>query len=402
MFTDFFFYLRERGLKVAMTEWLTLIRAMAEGHLRADLAAFYHLARALLVKRETQYDLYDQAFAEFFQGVERQFVLDDALLAWLENPVLPRELTDEEKAALKALDFEELRRQFEERLQEQKKRHDGGNRFIGTGGTSPFGHGGKNPAGIRVAGSGGGRSAVQVAADRRFKNLRSDVVLDTRQFGMALRRLRRLGKDGLEQLDLEATVQKTAKNGGDIDLIFGPERRNRIKLLLLMDVGGSMDPYAKVCEQLFSAAHAASHFRAFESRFFHNCPYEWLFTDIYYRKAEATSEVLKKLDATWTVIFVGDAWMAPYELTQVGGALDYLHHNRDTGLTWLRRFREKCPDSIWLNPEPRTLWDQPTIRLIRETFPMFPLTLDGLTEAIDTLCHRRPNQPAEKSHSWIH
>lgn len=405
MFAGFFYYLRERGLKVSLTEWLTLMRAMAAGLVRADLAVFYHLARALLIKRETQYDLYDQAFAEYFEGLERQFDVSDELLEWLQDPKLPRELSEEEKQMLKALDLEELRKQFEERLAEQKKRHDGGSRFIGTGGTSPFGHGGKNPAGIRVAGSGGGRSAVQVATDRRFKNLRSDVVLDTRQFGMALRRLRRLGKDGEEELDLEQTVDKSAKGGGEIELVFGPERKNRTKLLLLMDVGGSMDSHARICEQLFSAAHAANHFKHFESRFFHNCPYEWLFTDIYWRKAEQTSEVLKKLDKTWSILFVGDAWMAPYELTHVGGAIDLMHNNRDTGLSWLKRFREKCPNSAWLNPEPRNIWDQPTIHRIRQVFPMYELTLDGIGEAVDVLCGRRPNVALESKGSsspgWV-
>jgi uncharacterized protein len=401
MFTDFFLYLRSRGLKVSLTEWLTLIRALAEGHSRAELSAFYHLARAVLVKRETEFDLYDQAFSEFFEGVERQFDVNDELRKWLENPILPRDLTDAEKAALKALDLDELRRLFEERLAEQKKRHDGGSRFIGTGGTSPFGHGGQNPAGVRVGGTGGSRTAVQIAQERRFKNLRADQVIDTRQFGVALRRLRRLGKEGLEQLDLEATIDKTARGGGEIDLIFGPERKNRIKLLLLVDVGGSMDPYTRVCEQLFSAAHAARHFKAFESRYFHNCPYERLFVDMNHRKVEATAEVLKRIDKSWSILWVGDAWMAPYELTHLGGAIDFWHDNRETGLDWLRRFREKCPNSAWLNPEPQKIWGEPTIRMIRELFPMFPLTVDGLTEAVDLLCGRRLTRPLAGQSAWV-
>ncbi|MEO1370533.1 MAG: VWA domain-containing protein, partial [Acidobacteriota bacterium] len=249
------------------------------------------------------------------------------------------------------------------------------------------------PAGVRVGGSGGNRSAVQVATDRRFKNLRSDRVLDTRQIGTALRRLRRLARSGVpEELDIDRTIDHAARNAGEIDLIFSPERKNRIKLLLLMDVGGSMDPHTQLCEQLFSAAHAASHFKAFESRFFHNCPYEYIFTDIYYRKGEATSELLKKLDSTWSIIFVGDAWMSPYELTHAGGAIDFMHNNRDTGLTWLHRFRDVCPDSVWLNPEPPRIWNAPSVRLIRDVFPMFELTLDGLKEAVDTLCGRRANE----------
>ncbi len=394
MFLNFFFHLRAGGLKVSLSEWLALMQALAAGHERANLETFYQVARAVLVKRETQYDLYDRLFAEFFHGLEGHFQLDDELLRWLENPVLPRELTAEERAALAALDLDELRRRFAERLREQKERHDGGSRFIGTGGTSPFGHGGTNPAGVRVGGSGGGRSAVQVASERRFRNLRGDRVLDTRQISTALRRLRRLAKDdGALEFDLAATIDHSARAGGEIDLIFGPLRKNRVKLLLLIDVGGSMDPHAELCERLFSAAHAAQHFKAFQSRFFHNCIYERLYTDIYYRRGEATSEVLKRLDTSWTVILVGDAWMSPFELTHQGGAIDFFHFNRDPGLTWLQRIRARCQRSVWLNPEPRRIWTAPSVRLVASVFPMFELTLDGLAEAIDTLCGRRPNQP---------
>lgn len=394
MFTDFLYHLRGHGLKVSLSEWLPLVRALVEGHGRANLTVFYHLARALLVKREAQYDLYDRAFSEFFRGIDGQFDIDDELLEWLSNPILPRELTDEEKEALRALDLDELREKFEERLKEQKKKHDGGDRWIGTGGTSPFGHGGTNPAGIRIGGAGGQRSAVQVADERRFENLRSDRVLDTRQIGVALRRLRRLGKDeGPEELDLDATIDSSARNAGEIDLVFGPPRKNRIKLLLLLDVGGSMDPHADLSERLFSAAHAANHFQHFEFRFFHNCVYERLYTDIYHGKAEPTADVLKRLDRRWSVLFVGDAWMSPYELTHVGGAIDLFHNNRVTGLEWLQRFRHRAPNSVWLNPEPQRIWNAPSVRMIRQVFPMLELTLDGLAEAVDILAGRRPNQP---------
>lgn len=394
MFTEFLFRLRQRGLNVSLTEWLALLEALSQGHERANLNVFYHLARALLVKKETLYDLFDQVFAEHFRGVEGHFDLDEKLLQWLSDPVLPRELTEEEKAALQALDLDKLRRKFEERLAEQKERHDGGNRFIGTGGTSPFGHGGTHPTGIRIGGAGGGRSAVQVAEDRRFRNLRSDRILDTRQIGLALRRLRRLGKDHRqEELDLEATIDRSARDAGEISLVFGPPRKNRLKLLLLVDVGGSMDPHADLCERLFSAAHAANHFQSFESRFFHNCPYEFLFTDIYKGQGEPTGELLARLDASWSVLLVGDAWMSPYELTHPGGAINLYHYNRIPGLEWLQRFRQRCPRSVWLNPEEQRIWRAPSVRLIREIFPMFELTLDGLEEAIDVLAGRRSNQP---------
>ncbi len=396
MFTGFLFHLRRHGLKVSLTEWLALIRALLGGHARASLGVFYHLARALLVKRESQFDLYDQAFASFFHDVEAQFDVDAEILKWLEDPVLPRELTDDEKAMLRGLDGDTLRREFEKRLAEQRERHDGGSRWIGTGGTSPFGHGGANPAGIRVGGGGGARTAVQVASARRFENLRHDRVLDTRQIGLALRRLRRLARDhGPEELDIDRTIDKSARDGGEIDLVFSPPRQNRVKLLLLIDVGGSMDPHAEVCERLFSAAHAASHFRAFRHYFFHNCVYRRLYTDIARHEGPLSQDVLKELDPTWTLIFVGDAWMSPYELVTVGGSLDYWNPNPVRGIQALERLRERVPNSVWLNPEPKPVWDAPSARLIRRLFPMFRLTVEGLTEAVDVLRGARPNQAAQ-------
>ncbi len=281
MFVDFFYHLRGYGLKVTITEWLSLMKALAIGHSRADLHVFYNLARCLMVKREADFDNYDRAFASFFMGVENHFDISDELLEWLSKPEMPRELTDEERAKLEALDLDELRERFKELLDEQKERHDGGNRWIGTGGMSPFGHGGEHPTGVRIGGAGGGRSAVQVATDRRFRNLRSDRILDTRQIGLALRRLRKLDKDeGPEELDVDETIDSSARNAGEIDLVFRPPKRNRIKLLLLIDVGGSMDPHTLLCERLFSAAHKANHFKKFEFKFFHNCVYENLYTDI--------------------------------------------------------------------------------------------------------------------------
>jgi uncharacterized protein with von Willebrand factor type A (vWA) domain len=394
MFVDFLYHLRAHGLKISTTEWMSLMEALIRGHARCDLNAFYGLTRALCVKKESLFDRYDQSFAAFFDGVPFTFDLSEDLLGWLSNPKLPRELTDEEKALLEAWDLDRLRGEFEARLKEQKKRHDGGNRWVGTGGTSPFGHGGTNPAGVRVGGKGGGRSAIQVASERRFENLRSDRVLDTRQIGAALRRLRKLARDGREEeLDVEATIDQSAKNGGEIDLVFSPPRQNRIKLMLLMDVGGSMDPHTELTERLFSAAHAASHFKAFEHYFFHNCPYEKLYSDIARNKGPDTDAVLKKIDATWTLVFVGDAWMSPYELTHRGGAIYYFHNNADTGLSWLKRLREKVPNSVWLNPEPRRIWNAESVRIIRTVFPMFELTLDGLKDAVDMMRGTRPNQP---------
>lgn len=394
MFIDFFYHLRDFGLKVSSTEWLALMQALSGGHARADLNTFYHLARCLLVKRESEYDAYDRAFASFFAGIEATTDLSEKLLDWLENPILPN-ISDEDREKMQAFDLDELSSRFRDLLEEQKERHDGGNRWIGTGGTSPFGHGGEHPSGLRVGGAGGGRSAVQVAGSRRYRNLRSDRILDTRQIGMALRRLKRLNKDeGPEELDLDDTIDQSARNGGEIELVFGPPRRNRIKLMLLMDVGGSMDPYTQLCERLFSAAHAANHFKKFEYRFFHNCVYKHLYTDMQYLKGRPTDEVLKNLDQTWSAVFVGDAWMAPTELTHRNGAIHFDHRNSITGLDWLERIRRRVPNSVWLNPEPRGRWNEPTIRLIRGVFPMYELTIDGLTEAIDVLRGTRPNRPS--------
>ncbi|MGD9646686.1 MAG: VWA domain-containing protein [Pirellulales bacterium] len=393
MFVDFLYHLRDGGLKVTSTEWLALMRALEAGHARGDLNTFYHLARCLLVKRESDYDTYDRAFASFFSGIEGT-ALSDELLDWLRDPVLP-EISDEDRAKLRSFDLDELDARFRKLLAEQRERHDGGNRYVGTGGTSPFGHGGEHPTGIRVGGGGGGgRSAVQVADSRRYRNLRSDRILDTRQISLALRRLKRLDKDeGPEELLLDDTIDHSARNGGEIELVFGPPRRNRIKLLLLMDVGGSMDPHTHLCERLFSAAHAANHFKKFDYRFFHNCVYRRLYTDMRNLRGEPTGELLKRLDHTWSVVFVGDAWMAPSELTHVGGAIDYDYRNTTTGLEWLQRLRQRVPNSLWLNPEPRRHWNEPSIRLIRRVYPMFELSIDGLTEAVDVLRGARPNRP---------
>lgn len=397
MFVDFLFHLRAHGLAVGTSEYLTLIRALAAGHARSSLSVFYHLARAIVAKSEAEYDRYDVAFSSFFDGVDAQFELDDALLDWLANPKMPRELSPEELAALKALDVDTLREEFEKRLKEQDGRHDGGSHWVGTGGTSPFGNGGTNPQGIRVGGSGGNRSAVQVATARRYRNLRHDRVLDTRQIGAAFRKLRRLAREGSElELDIDATIDRTAREGGEIEIVFSPPRTNRVKLLLLMDVGGSMDPHTELCERLFSAAHAASHFKSFEYYFFHNCPYERLYRDFSQLKGIETEDVLAKIDATWTVIFVGDAYMHPFELTQVGGAIYYAHENEKTGLWWIQQFRDRSPKrTVWLNPEPPRIWNAPSIRTVRGTVPMFELTLDGLEEAIDVLRGAKTREPSD-------
>ena len=386
MFIDFFYLLREHRIAVSSTEWLTLMEALDQDLAGSSLSRFYHLCRAICVKSESLFDTYDQCFAHYFKGADVPTGLKDELLAWLENPIDPKKLSPEELAALKSLSIEELRKLFEERLKEQDERHDGGNRWIGTGGTSPFGHGGSHPSGVRVGGSGGGRSAMQIASLRRFRNLRSDVTLDIRQIGVALRQLRRLTRDGRpEELDLDGTIDATAKNYGDLEFIFRPERKNAVKLLLLMDVGGSMTPYTRLCEKLFSAAHKATHFKAFKYYYFHNCVYDELYSDMAQMKGEPSGKILDNLDRTWFCILVGDAAMHPAELSSSGGAIDYFQSNSQPGIWWLNRINERLPRSAWLNPEPEAYWNLPSNLMIQQVFKMFPLTVKGLEESVSHL-----------------
>ena len=390
MFLAFFYQLRAHGIKVSTTEWLSLMAALVRGFDRANLSTFYTLARALLVKREGQYDAFDRAFASSFEGIEGELQISDELLSWLNEPLPQRELSDEERALMQAMDIETLRDEFLKRVREQRERHDGVSKFVGTGGTSAFGQGGQNPQGVRVGTTGvGGRTAVGVASERRFQNLRSDRVLDTRQIGVALRKLRKLAKDaGPEELDLDESIDRSARVA-DIELVFAPPKKNRVKLLLLMDVGGSMDPFARLSEQLFSAAHQTTHFNAFKSYYFHNCVYEKLYTNMAMYEGVYTRDVLAGLDRSWTVVFVGDAWMSPYELTQDGSYFSYSKPGT-AGIDWLKRFVEKTRAQAWMNPEPQRIWNAPTVRAIRQIFPMFELTLDGLDQAVDHLRGARP------------
>jgi uncharacterized protein with von Willebrand factor type A (vWA) domain len=392
VFIDFFYRLRDGGLPVGVTEFLTLLDALYEGLARESLTHFYVVARSILVKRPEHFDLYDQVFAEFFEGVEfdaqtRAEIADEVLL-WLEdNPLPPPEVDEEELEALEEYDLEELREEFEERLDEQEERHDGGDHWVGTGGTSPFGHSGEHPEGVRVGGESKNRSAVQVAHERRFRNLRKDVTLGVRDIGQALRRLRELTRDGNEEeLDIQGTIDQTARNGGDIELVFRPPRENNVKLMLLMDVGGSMNPYTRLTTRLFSAAHQASHFKTFETYYFHNCPYGTLYSDMARKEGTPTEDVFRNLDRTWRCIVVGDAAMAPAELMREGGASNYFHYNQTPGIEYLQQLRERVPRTVWLNPQKERWWKATwTIQKIQELFPMYPLTMEGLEEAVDEL-----------------
>lgn len=395
LFLEFFFTLRARGVPVTTHNWLALIDALSRGLHGASLDGFYQVARCLLVSSEVHYDEFDRVFAQVFRGVEAD--VRDLLAgveAWLRDPKALAELDEATRAALQALDLETLRRELLDRLQRQKERHDGGNRWVGTGGTSPFGQGGQNPAGVRIGGQGGGRSALAVADARRFQGFRKDVVLDTRQIAAALRRLRRLSReDGKLELDLDATIDATARNCGDIEVVLSPERHSQVRALLLLDVGGSMDPHAHLVSRLFSAAHQGGGFKELRSYYFHNCVYGRVYEDAQFRKPVATQSLLRELDAKWTVILVGDAYMHPGELMMTSG--DWWSSSRGpSGLSWLAKLADRFPRSVWLNPEQPSLWRSGTIAEIARVFPMFQLTLAGLDDMVKFL--RRPVVSAER------
>jgi uncharacterized protein len=389
MFTSFFYALKRRKIPVSLTEWMTLMEALDKG-LISDLDEFYYLARAILVKSEGYYDQYDVAFQEFFRGLELPSDVPEKILDWLKDPINRMTLSEKEKALFDKMDFDNLLREFEKRMAEQTEQHDGGSYWIGRGGTGPFGHSGSHPAGIRVGGESRGRGAIQIAQERRFKNYRSDLTLDVRQIKMALRRLRQLNRIGPEdELDLEETIEATAKNAGDVELRWMRSRKNAVKVLLLMDVGGSMDPYAQLCSLLFSAANSSSHFKDFQYYYFHNCIYENLYRDMERQEEVSTEHLLKTLEPDYKVILVGDARMAIQELTERYGAIYYYQRNETPGIVWLKRISEHFTHSVWLNPEEPNYWNHPTVMLVGKLFPMFELTLDGFGEAVRKLIVKR-------------
>ncbi|MFC2001157.1 VWA domain-containing protein [Chloroflexota bacterium] len=385
MFTDFFYILRKRKVPVSISEWMTLMEALAKGCI-TNLDEFYFLARAILVKSETYFDHYDVAFQEYFQGIETPAEIIEQVLEWLKDPLNRLAFTEDVQDQFDRMDFDELLRELEKRLKEQTGQHDGGGYWIGRGGISPFGHSGSHPAGIRIGGESGGRHAIQIAQERRFSNYRSDLTLDVRQIKIALKGLRQLIRVGLEdELDLEETIGATAKNYGEIELVWRRSRKNAVKVLLLMDVGGSMEPFALLCSQLFSAAHSSTHFKDFQYYYFHNCIYDNLYQDIERQEAMSTTHLLNTLEPDYKLLLVGDARMAPYELVEKYGAIDYYERNETPGIAWLKRVAEHFTHSVWLNPDDPRFWVHPTVKMVGKTFPMFPLTLDGLGQAVKKL-----------------
>jgi uncharacterized protein with von Willebrand factor type A (vWA) domain len=389
MLTGFFLHLKAFKLPVSTREFLTLLEALDKRVVSLSIDDFYALARLCLVKDEQNYDRFDLAFGAYFKGVDAIFdIRAEIPEEWLRKEFL-RNLSDEDRKRVEALGgLDKLLETFKQRLEEQRKRHAGGRKWIGTGGTSPFGAYGYNPEGIRVGQDGGGaRTAVKVWDERTFRNLDGEVELNTRNLKIALRKLRRFAREGVpEELDLDGTIEGTARNAGWLDLKLQPERRNRVKVLLFLDVGGSMDPHVQVCEELFSAAK--SEFRHLEHFYFHNCVYDHVWRDNARRKNErfGTLELIRTYGPDWRVIFVGDAAMSPYELTQIDGSVEY--RNLEPGLKWLGRLFGHFRKVIWWNPEPARGWEytRSTQLVLQALGPrMFPLTLDGVAKGIDAL-----------------
>jgi uncharacterized protein with von Willebrand factor type A (vWA) domain len=390
MLVEFFFLLRAGGLKTSITEFLALLSALEAGLANASVDEFYFLARSTLIKDESKFDRFDQVFAVFFKGLDQAIESLDADVPgeWLrrQSELL---LSEEEKALIESLGgWDELMQTLRERLAEQDSRHEGGSKWIGTGGTSPFGAYGYNPEGVRI-GQGGSRNgrAVKVWDRRDFRNLDDTVELGTRNIKLALRKLRRFAREGAaDQLDLDDTIDKTARNAGLLDIRMVPERHNAIKVLLFLDVGGSMDPHVRVCQELFSAAR--SEFKRLEYFYFHNFVYESVWKDNRRRHTQRIQlmELLHKYGSDYKVVFVGDASMSPYEIAYPGGSIE--HWNEEAGSAWMQRITSTYPKVIWLNPESRKFWQHtPSIQLTRELLDdrMYPLTLQGLDDGIRAL-----------------
>lgn len=389
MLLNFFFALRKGGLPVSINELLTLLETLKQRIAFADMEDFYYLSRACLVKDERNYDKFDRAFSLYFKELDTLEDFLDALIPedWLRSE-FEKSLTDEEKAEIESLGgLEKLIEAFKERLKEQQGKHEGGNKWIGTGGTSPFGNDGFNPEGIRVGGEGKQKKALKVWEKREFSNLDDSVELGTRNIKVALRRLRKFTRVGLEEeLDLDDTIRSTAKNAGLLDIKMVAEKKNAVKVLIFFDAGGSMDPYVKICEELFSAAK--TEFKHLEYYYFHNMLYDFVWRDNFRRFQEKTEtyDLLRTYGSDYKIIFVGDASMSPYEIESPGGSVEY--YNKESGAEWLERVTDSWDRVVWLNPVREDYWEHtPSIQRVRQLVDnrMFPLTLGGLEEGMALL-----------------
>ena len=387
MLIDFFFTLKDAKIPVSIKEFLILLEAMQKNVTSQSLDDFYYLSRITLVKDEAHYDKFDKAFGLYFKGIDAVFEKNaDIPLDWLVKR-MERELTQEQKEQLQKFGYDKLMDRLKELLDEQKERHEGGSKWIGTGGTSPFGNGGQNPEGIRIGGEGGNRSAVKVWEARSYRDYDAERELGTRNIKVALRRLRKFAREGAEEeLALDATIRATANNAGYLDIKMQPERKNNIKVLMLLDVGGTMDDHIARTEELFSASK--TEFKNMEFFYFHNCVYDYVWKNNRRRHAERfpTWDILRKYTLDTKLIFVGDATMSPYEILQPGGSVEY--NNEEAGAEWLQRFTHAFPKFIWLNPEPEGLWQyRQSISVVRQIMNnrMFPITIEGLERGMRLL-----------------
>jgi uncharacterized protein len=393
MLTDFFYTLRAARIPVSVKEYLALLEAFKAGVVGPTSAEpttlddLYYLARTILVKDEKHFDKFDRAFAAYFKGVEAVADFSKEIPAdWLRKE-LERLLSDEQKANAPKMDWDELMETLKKRLEEQQERHAGGSKWIGTGGTSPFGHGGFNTQGVRIGGKGGNKSAVKVWEQRAYRDYDDTQELGTRNIKMALRRLRKFARQGNElELDLPDTIRATAANAGYLNIKMVPERHNQVKMLLLMDVGGTMDEHIQRVEELFSAAK--NEFKHLEFYYFHNCVYEYMWRNNRRRYAEKfeTWDIIRKYNKDYKLVFVGDATMSPFEILQPGGSVEY--NNEEAGAEWLQRLTHAFPHFAWINPEPQGVWQyRQSIAIIQQLMGqrMFPLTLKGLEDAMRVL-----------------
>lgn len=390
MLINFFMTLKKERLPVSFTELFSLLECLKQNIIFANVEDFYYLSRMCFVKDEKNFDKFDIAFGKYFENID---AINDLAMYQIPDDWLRKQmesmLSDEEKAKIEALGgLDKLMEEFRKRIEEQQKRHEGGNKWIGTGGTSPFGAYGYNPEGIRVGQQDGRNgSAVKVWDKRNYRDLDDSVEIGTRNIKMALRRLRKFARTGAaEELDINDTISSTAKNAGLLDIKMVPERHNSVKVLLFFDVGGSMDPHVKLCEELFSAAR--TEFKHLKYYYFHNFIYESVWTKSHRRHAETTStfEIINKYSKDYKIIFVGDATMAPYEVTHVGGSIE--HYNEEAGAVWIKRLTEVFDHLVWINPTPKTYWEHSySIEIVKELLEdrMFPLSVKGLEEAMALL-----------------
>ena len=392
MFFNFMDELRAAGITASLKEHLVLLEALEKDVIQRSPEEFYYLSRATFVKDEGLLDRFDQVFSKVFKGIETSYGLqeEDIPLDWL-KAVAEKYLSEEEMEKINSLgSWDEIMETLKERLAEQEKRHEGGSKWIGTGGTSPYGNSGYNPEGVRIGGEGGQKKAIKVWDKREFQNLDNTKLLGTRNIKVALRRLRKFAREGAaDELDIDRTINGTAKKGW-LDIHMRAERHNAVKLLLFLDVGGSMDPFIKLCEELFSAA--TSEFKNLEFFYFHNCPYEGVWKDNRRRFSERTNtwDILHKYGHDYKLIFVGDASMSPYEITHPGGSVE--HFNEEAGVTWMHRLTNTYPAAAWLNPVPEKQWGySQSVKIIRELMNdrMYPLTVDGLSDAMKQLTRKQ-------------